>query len=136
MTETMKPSVVEDLDKGRVLSAEDLFSGGEEPVQRLELPMIVKDGKPGVTFIRKISTDEVLAHNDMTEGEGKRDDQLRLFAKAVCKNISGDALFTDKDDERLGQIPIGAFNLIMSTIVGDMGVETQAGGDVETEKNG
>ena len=51
-----------DPDKGRVLSAEELFSGGDEPVQRLELPMIVKGGKAGVIYIRKIQTDEVLAH--------------------------------------------------------------------------
>ena len=41
---------------------------------------------------------------------------------------------TNKDDDRLGQIPIGAFNIIMSAIVGDMGIEVQAGGDVEAEK--
>jgi len=134
---TRKKQAVEDPDKGRVLSAEDLFSGGDEPVQRLELPMIVKGGGPGVVFIRKISTDEVLEHNDMAEGSPeKRDDQLRLFAKAVCKNVKGEPLFTSKDDDRLGTIPIGAFNIIMSAIVGDMGIEMQAGGDVEDEKKG
>ena len=123
-----------DPDKGRVLSAEELFSGGDEPVQRLELPMIVKGGKAGVIFIRKIQTDEVLAHNDMEDGQEKRDDQLRLFSKAVCVDMDGTPMFTSKDDGRLGQIPIGAFNIIMSAIVGDMGIEVQAGGDVEAEK--
>lgn len=130
-----KPKKQVNPDERRILSAEDLFSGGEESVQRLELPMIVKDGQPGVVFVRKISTDEVLEHNDLPEGSlAKRDSQLVLFAKAVAKDPEGTPMFTGKDDSRLGQIPIGAFNAVMNLVVGDMGIEITAGGDVETEK--
>ena len=121
-------------DQSRILTAEDLFKGGEEPIQRLELPMIVKDGKPGVVFIRKISTEEVLEHNAIEDGDAKRDSQLTLFAKAVCVDADGTAMFTSEHDERLGAIPIGAFNIIMNAIVGDMGAEAQAAGDVDAAK--
>ncbi len=135
MTTAKEKSVSEDQTKG-VLSAEDLFAGGDEPIQRLELPMIIKNGVPGVVFIRKINMGEVLAHKRMTEGEEKSDNELRLITMAVAKNIEGDPMFTSEHDSLLEKIPAGAFGLMSQAMLGDLGLEVKAGDDVNAEKKG
>ncbi len=131
-----KLKVVEDLDKSRVLSAEDLFSGGEEPIKRLELPMIVKDGQPGIVFTRMLTTEEVEAHRKIKDEDQQTENMLLLLSTAVCSDLQGTPMFTSKDDPMLGKIPFGAQLLMMNTILGEMGVDVQVGGEVEDEKKG
>lgn len=131
-------------DRGRLLTAEDLFGGGDEPLQRIELPMIRKGANPGVLYVRKLATEEVLEWTEMPADDNEQraakvSRQLGLFARAVCRDSNGTPMFSSEHDDKIGRIPIGVFNLLMGAIVGDMGgigvMAQQAQEKIEAEKN-
>jgi hypothetical protein len=118
MTDTSKK-------QDNLLSVEDIFRGGDDSLERLEIDELQKGGRPGVVYLRPLPAGEVLDFADKSEGEGKNQALLEMIAKAVV-HPDGSPMFGEEDTKRLREISIGAFNRLAKAVtkMADVGVET------------
>lgn len=127
MTEsTKKPEAIQ-------LTAEDILRGGDS-LERLELPELTKDGRPGVVFLRQLGAGDVIAFMDHAEGAPRNRAILALMAKAVVTE-QGEPVFADVDDDALGSMPMGVFNKLAGAVTAMANLGGEEGNEL-SEVNG
>lgn len=113
-----------------LLSAADLFRGGDGTVIRVEIPEIKKGGAAGALFIRPLSTTEVMEFTVAQKGTdetAKRHSLYRMVASSLVTE-SGDPLIPVEDADKLGGMPINAFNAVVAKINEVSGIEVDKKG--------
>jgi hypothetical protein len=98
----------------RFLTAEDIFSGGDDPFVEVEIPELTKKGKPGIVYLRQLPAGDVLDFVAQSD-EDKNEALLGLLAKAVV-TADGSPLFTEEQARNLRSISIGVFNRLTREI--------------------
>lgn len=115
-------------DEERVLTAEEILAGGDEPFKRVEIPELPKGGEPGVVFLRSVSAGEVLDFIQIPEGKKQNDALIRLIADVVVSK-DGEPLFSETEAEDIRRISIGAFNRIQNAVLKRAGMPTGEPGE-------
>lgn len=101
-----------------VLTLDDLLSGGEEAYRALEIPEIVKNGKPSCVYLRSLPAGDVLDYGEMPKDQ-QNAGMLRLIAKAVV-SPEGEPLFSENDLDKMRKVSIKVFNRLMAAVMGDI----------------
>lgn len=113
MSKQTKTAAANGNDGGALLSAEDILSGGDEPLQRIELP-IKKGGKPGVIYLRPLTAGEVL--DFQASDEDQRQEALLELMPSACVNEEGQPIFAGTPKDKLRNMPIVVFTAISQAV--------------------
>lgn len=112
-----------------LLSAMDIFTGGDIPFKPLEIPELTKDGKVGMVYLKAPSAGDVLdfaAKSADTNTETQHDALIRMIAQCVVDQ-DGKRLF--QDETRVREIPFSIFSRLMAAVndLAGIGKKEEAG---------
>lgn len=117
-----KPQVVK---TGNLLSAEDFFRGGDDPYRRVEIPELVKNGEPGIVYVKSLTTGQVFDFAERVNPEtnpsanDRSQAMLEMIARAIVTE-DGAAIFdTPEKVSRLREVSMAAYKRL-STAVNEM----------------
>lgn len=122
------------------LTADDLFSGGDNAFAPEKLPMVMRNGEPGIVYIKPLSAaDAIIFRRDMREvaamvnaptlddghAENERQTAIETFRHAATSRIiskgivteNGDPMFTDEQAVRLPQLSVHVFTALTEILV-------------------
>ena len=114
------------------LTAEDFFSGGDEPLNRLEIPELRKGGRPGVVFLKQLTAGELMEFKT-APADSQDEANLKLVAGAVC-DASGKQIFSSEAD--LKKLPMKAVNRIAKAVMDDFTSKSDAVGNESSGATG
>jgi len=99
-----------------ILSATDIFSGGDVPFTPLEIPELTKNGKPGVVFLRSPSAGDVLdfATKSTDPDTAVQHEALIVMITQCVVDQNGKRLF--QDETRVREIPFSIFTRLMDAV--------------------
>jgi hypothetical protein len=98
----------------QLLTAEDIFSGGDDLVSPLRIPELSKNGKPGIVYLKLLSAGDVLDFSEADEGS-RKERLLPLIAKAVVHQ-DGTPMFSQEQVARLSEIRVDVFNRLSRAV--------------------
>lgn len=123
--------VDEKLNEAQKLTAQEILLGGEEGFKRIELQSVLKNGKPGVVWIRPLPAREVLAFVGVPK-EKQLEAMAPLIGKAVVHE-DGSPMFTTEELKQLVDISISVFTELSTVVTAQMKGLTEGTKDVEDE---
>lgn len=85
-----------------ILSAEDFLRGGDSPYQRLEIPELSKDGKPGVVYLKALPALDVIQYS-ASEDDKDQQGMFRLIGHSLV-TPEGELIFREDQIQKLGKI--------------------------------
>lgn len=118
-----------------LLTASDIFSGGENPYTPLEIPEIVKNGQPGVVYLKPLSTKAVIKFSKSQKDDNREDEILPLIVQALV-NPDGTPIFrTEEDLARLQEMSMPVFNRISRAVMAQIRGKDDTKEASESNKN-
>lgn len=113
---------------GRLLSASDLLSGGDNRLQRIDIPEIVVNGEPGYVMHLPLTSRMVVdfisvsANKEGTDvsPEAQNEAVLRIMADTLCDE-EGVLLYSHDDIVKMKDLRMSVFNRISTAIMAEIG---------------
>lgn len=105
-------------DASQLLTADEIFAGGDDLLSPLEIPELKKGGKPGIVYLKQLSTGDVLDFAESGE-QDQKSRMLTLIAKAVV-NQDGSPMFSEDQVTRLRDIRVDVFTRLSRAITDSM----------------
>lgn len=103
-----------------LLSADDIFAGGDEKYREVVLKGVSKNGADGVVYIRHLPAEdmmiyhELLADSNVSKLEQHRA-MIRIVASAVV-DPNGEPIFAGRESD-LGKMPVLIFNQLSNAVL-------------------
>lgn len=122
--------------KDSIITAADLFSGGDNPYRRVELDEVIRDGKPVVVYIKPMtaSTAMHLAEEAQKSRAQQPDgttpaidfehsnDMVKILATHVV-NCDGSPIFRADDLDKIRELPLRVYMRLLKEVNALAGVE-------------
>lgn len=112
-----------------ILSALDIFTGGDIPFKPLEIPELTKNGQVGMVYLKPPSAGDVLdfaSKSSGTETSEQHDALIKMITQCVVDQ-TGKRIFDD--ESRVREIPFSIFSRLMTAVndLAGIGKKEEAG---------